>query len=120
MSSEVFGWDLAVDCAECDLDKITNAEHIKAFVRELVEDIDMKSFGECVCVKFGEGKLEGFSVVQLIHTSCITIHFQDYNRSAYFNIFSCKVFQKEVVKKSILKWFSPKFIKMNMLERSVP
>ncbi len=120
MSSEVFGWDLAVDCANCDLTKITDAENIKSFVKELVDDIQMKSFGECVVVKFGDGKLEGYSVVQLIHTSCITIHFQDYNCSAYFNIFSCKNFEKEVVKNCIVKWFQPQFVKMNLLERSVP
>jgi len=120
MTSEVFGWDLAVDCANCDLAKITDAEHIKAFVKELVEDIDMVAFGECIVVKFGEGKLEGFSAVQLIQTSCITIHFADDNCSAYFNVFSCKAFDKETVKNCIVKWFHPQYVKMTMLERSVP
>jgi S-adenosylmethionine/arginine decarboxylase-like enzyme len=117
---EVFGWDLAVDAANCDFKKITDAEHIKAFVKELVEDIDMVAFGSPIVVKFGEAHLAGYSLVQLIQTSCITAHFADANRSAYFNIFSCKAFDKETVKNCIVKWFHPQYVKMTMLERSVP
>ena len=120
MSSEVFGWDLAVDCANCDLAKITDAEHIKHFVKDLVRDIEMVSFGECIVVKFGEGKLEGYSMVQLIQTSCITGHFADANSSAYLNVFSCKEFDEGKVRDCIIKWFQPQYISMSKLSRSVP
>ena len=117
---EVFGWDLAVDAAECNPLKIKDAEHIKSFVKDLVEQIQMVSFGECIVVKFGEGKLEGYSVVQLIQTSCITCHFQDANDSMYLNVFSCKAFNRGIVCDVVKKWFDCKFIKTSMLERFIP
>jgi S-adenosylmethionine/arginine decarboxylase-like enzyme len=120
MTSEVFGWDLAVDCANCDLAKITDADHIKRFVKELVEDIEMVAFGEPIVEKFGEAHLAGYSLVQLIQTSCITAHFADANSSAYFNVFSCKAFDEGKVRDCIIKWFHPQYISMTKLERSVP
>src|SRR5580658_4380286 len=67
-------WGLlsSVDLHGCDAEAIRDADKIKQFVIELCERIDMKRFGECQVVNFGEDeRVAGYSMVQLIETSCI-------------------------------------------------
>jgi S-adenosylmethionine decarboxylase len=53
----------------------------------------MKRFGECQVVNFGEDeKVAGFSMVQLIETSCISAHFANATNTTYLDIFSCKCY----------------------------
>ena len=49
-------WGLACsfDIYDCNPDKIRSADEIKRFVNELCELIEMKRFGECTVVNFGE------------------------------------------------------------------
>ena len=41
-----WGYHLIVDAASCNISKITNAEHVANFARELVKRIDMVAYGE--------------------------------------------------------------------------
>lgn len=52
----------------------------------------MKRFGEPMIQKFGEGELLGYSALQFIETSSITIHFDEVKNRAFIEIFSCKFF----------------------------
>lgn len=71
---------------------------IREYVHQLCELIDMKRFGECQVVHFGEDeKVAGFSMVQLIETSLISGHFANATNSAYLDIFSCKSYDPAVV-----------------------
>lgn len=99
MVGEGKAWGLcaAVDLQDCDPDLIRNADHIKRYVVELCKLIGMKRFGECQVVDFGEGRVAGFSMVQLISTSLISGHFANDTNNAYLDIFSCKGYEPEVV-----------------------
>ena len=91
----VDAWGLAagIDLHGCNPDTIRSAEKIKQFTYELCERIEMKRFGECQVVDFGEDeKVAGFSMVQLIETSCISAHFANQTNTTYLDIFSCKYY----------------------------
>ena len=88
-----WGVAAAVDCYECDSSLIRSKSEIQRFTQELVDHIDMKAFGPCHVVHFGEDeRVAGFSMFQLIETSCISAHFANATNTAYIDIFSCKAF----------------------------
>jgi hypothetical protein len=59
--------------------------------------IGMTRYGACQVVHFGEGRVAGYSMVQLIQTSLISGHFANDTNSAYLDIFSCKGYDPAVV-----------------------
>lgn len=106
MTEEPWGVELAIDIHDCDPEKIRSADEIKRFVRELVELIDMKTFGECQVVHFGEDdKVAGYSMVQLISTSLISGHWSNSTNAAYINIFSCKEYDVDAAAKFATEFF---------------
>ena len=103
---EVWGVASAIDIYECDPDKIRDADLIKRFVAELCDLIEMKRFGETQVVHFGEDeKVAGFSMVQLIETSLISAHFANQSNATYLDVFSCKTYDPEEVRKFAQKYF---------------
>ncbi|HKZ00018.1 MAG TPA: S-adenosylmethionine decarboxylase [Rhabdochlamydiaceae bacterium] len=114
-----WGYHLILDCAGCNKNKITDKKNLIQFINVLVSAIDMKAFGKPVVEHFAEHDLDkaGFSLVQLIETSSITGHFVDKNGDAYLDIFSCKEFDIEMVKKVIDRFFEPQKIKVCYLTR---
>ncbi len=91
-------WGLltSIDLFECDPDLIRDGEAIKRYIIELCELIDMKRFGEPIVVRFGKDpRVQGYSAVQLIETSCISGHFAEDSNSVYIDIFSCKFYDQE-------------------------
>ncbi len=115
-----WGEHLILDIAECNAN-VCSKNAIAAFVKELVEAIDMKVYGEPIIVHFAEHSYEaaGYSLVQLIETSAITGHFSDNNRDAYLDIFSCKNFDDDLAIKVVQKHFAPRKIFAASLERGV-
>ena len=91
-NEHIWGMETTVNLFDCDIGLITNPEKIKQFVIELCDLIDMKRFGEPVIERFGSGELYGYSLMQLIHTSCITAHFAEEDGRIFLNIFSCKFY----------------------------
>ncbi len=102
-----WGYHLCVDAGKCDPDAIRSKEVIRAFVKELVERIDMKAYGPPRIVMFGTGDKKGYTLVQLIETSDITCHFSEDTGAAYLDIFSCKTFSPQVALNVFDKYFHP-------------
>jgi S-adenosylmethionine/arginine decarboxylase-like enzyme len=101
-------WGLACsfDIYDCNPDTIRDAEAIKRFVIELCRLIDMKPFGECVVVDFGEDeRVAGFSMTQLIETSLLSAHFANASNTTYLDVFSCKLYDPVVVEEFALNFF---------------
>jgi S-adenosylmethionine/arginine decarboxylase-like enzyme len=96
-AGKAWGLCTAIDLQECNPDLIRDAEHIRRYVVELCELIGMHRFGECQVVDFGEGRVAGYSMVQLISTSLISGHFANDTNNAYLDIFSCKGYDPTVV-----------------------
>jgi len=101
-------WGLACsfDIYDCNPDTIRDADAIKRFVFELCELIQMKRYGECVVVNFGEDeRVAGFSMTQLIETSLISAHFANASNTVYLDVFSCKPYDPELVEKFATEYF---------------
>ena len=101
-------WGLACsfDIYDCNPQTIRDADAIKRFVVELCDLIEMKRFGECVVVNFGEDeRVAGFSMTQLIETSLISAHFANASNATYLDVFSCKPYDPAVVEDFATRYF---------------
>ena len=112
-----WGYMLSLDMARCCKIAIDNPTVIKAFTNKLVRDIDMVAYGPIRLMKFGTGNKSGYSMFQMIETSNISAHFCDEDGSAYLDIFSCKPYDKEVVKQIAKEYFKPSHITEHYIER---
>ena len=115
-----WGQHLLLDISGCN-ENVCSKDAIADFVRNLVIEIDMRSFGDPIIEHFAVHDYDavGYSLVQLIETSTITGHFSDNNRDAYLDIFSCKRFSKDKVIEVVDKYFAPKTVRAAFLSRGV-
>lgn len=120
MTEDQFGQELILDLYDCDLAKISDGKHIRQYVIKLCDEvIMMKRYKEPLVEHFGHDKpiTSGYSLVQLIETSCVSGHFSEYKRSAYINIFSCKWFDPVAAGEFTKKWFRVKRMKRKLINR---
>ncbi len=98
---------------------VTSGDFLAMFSKKLVQLIDMEAFGPPILEHFAEHVPDaaGFSLVQLIETSAITGHFCDLTGDFYLDIFSCKTFDPLKVKNFLQNEFTPKTIRMTIIER---
>lgn len=101
-----YGRHVMVDAAQCN-DRLLELDDINQFVADLVDRIDMVAFGDIVSARFGGGIETGISAVQLIETSCISLHTNDASRDLYLDVFSCKDFNPEDVVAVVAEYFAP-------------
>ena len=114
-----WGMSTSVDLYDCNPNLIKDAEYIKKYVKELCDLIEMKRFGECQVVHFGEDpKVSGFSMPQLIETSLVSGHFANNTNAAYLDIFSCKWYDVEQVVSFSRKFFEAKYAIHKVSKRS--
>ena len=104
--AKAWGLSTSVDVYHCDPATIRDADKIRQFVRELCERLEMRRFGECQVVNFGdEARVSGYSMTQLIETSLISGHFANASNSAYLDIFSCKYYEPRVMAEFATSFF---------------
>ncbi|MBN1697108.1 MAG: S-adenosylmethionine decarboxylase [Spirochaetales bacterium] len=106
---ETGAWGLlsCIDLHECDSKTIRDPEAVKEYVVQLCSLIEMRRFGECVVVNFGEDeRVAGLSMTQLIETSLISGHFANLTNSAYIDIFSCKFYNPYAAAEFTRSYFS--------------
>jgi S-adenosylmethionine/arginine decarboxylase-like enzyme len=117
-ASTPWGLLTSLDLYGCNPETIRSAEEIKRFVVELCERIDMKRFGECQVVHFGQDeRVAGYSMVQLIETSLISGHFANHSHAAYIDIFSCKPYDPDDVAEFTRKFFEAEFVEAHVARR---
>ena len=103
---DAWGLHSGIDIHGCNPETIRSADEIKRFVVELCDLIEMKRFGECVVVNFGEDeRVAGFSMTQLIETSLISAPFANGTNAVYLDVFSCKYYDPNVVAEFAKKFF---------------
>jgi S-adenosylmethionine/arginine decarboxylase-like enzyme len=112
-----WGYHLIINAGNCNRNAVTNAEIIRKFAKDLVEQIDMVAYGEPQVIHFGEDNKAGYTLVQLIETSNICAHFCDDTGDAYIDVFSCKPYDKNVVLTLIDEYFLPSRMNHEFLER---
>jgi S-adenosylmethionine/arginine decarboxylase-like enzyme len=102
---KAWGMSMAVDLQDCRSETIRDREQIRAYVMTLCDLIGMKRYGDCQIVHFGEGRVAGYSMIQLIETSLISGHFANDTNRAYLDIFSCKGYDPTVVEEFSKSFF---------------
>jgi len=88
-----WGMQASIDLKKCN-PKITKSyNHLKQYLFDLCDIIEMTRFGEPTIITFGEAdNVLGYSMTQFIETSLISGHFADETNSSFIDIFSCKVY----------------------------
>jgi S-adenosylmethionine/arginine decarboxylase-like enzyme len=115
-----WGMLTSIDAYGCRPELIRSKENLRKYIIELCRLIDMKMYGETIIEYFGENeKVEGFSVVQLIETSCISMHCANSTNVVYTDIFSCKSYDPVVATKFTAEFFGAKEWDYNVLLRGV-
>lgn len=112
-----WGMSMSLDCKGCNHTMITSEDRIREYTKQLCELINMNRWGDCMIHHFGKGKMEGYTMVQLIETSNITAHFSNDTNSAYIDIFSCKPYNPNIVKNFTKTFFECSEVDINVVLR---
>ena len=110
MKQKVWGQLLSLNLSQCDLKPLTSPKLLRAFFPALCKKIKMVPYGKPMLQRFGNGYLEGYSALQFIETSSITVHCDEVDGRAFVDIFSCKTFSVEAAKKFCQQYFKAKKI----------
>jgi S-adenosylmethionine/arginine decarboxylase-like enzyme len=107
----VFGTHLILDANKCDEIKIKDLDNINDFIMGLCEIGNMKRKGNLIVEEFEDNEfnrdndLVGYSIVQIISLSNITLHINFISKTIYFDFFTCG----EVLESKIIKLFKYHF-----------
>ena len=93
---QCWGMVASIDLYDCHPQHIKNPEKIRELITGLCAEIKMKRYGEPMIERFAEGELEGYSALQFIETSSVTMHFDEVKNRAFIDVFSCKFFEPPV------------------------
>lgn len=119
-----FGREVMLDLHNCST-AMFNRKGLRRFFKELCNLIDMVREdlhfwdykGDPKGYKEAPPHLKGTSACQFIRTSNIIVHTLDDKRVVYLNIFSCKEFDPNVVKKFCEDYFKGTTVNMTSLNR---
>jgi S-adenosylmethionine/arginine decarboxylase-like enzyme len=92
-----WGMLAAIDLYGCQRRRLEDPNSIRTFVTNVIEAIGMRAYGPLRLERFGDGELEGWSAMQFIETSSITIHADEFSGRCFIDVFSCRAFDAEVV-----------------------
>ncbi len=116
-----WGKHLVVDASGCS-EAINDKDTIVKFTKKLVKDIDMVAYGEPQVEWFADHdpNKAGYTLVQLIETSAIVIHFVPQTWSLHCDVFSCKDFESETVVALLREYFGIKAWNQQEFSREAP
>ena len=91
-------WGLlaAIDLHGCDRSRLADPDSIRRFVPTVVDAIGMRVHGPLALDRFGDGELEGWSAMQFIETSSITLHADEVLGRCFIDVFSCRPFDPDL------------------------
>jgi S-adenosylmethionine/arginine decarboxylase-like enzyme len=82
----------AIDLHGCDRSALADPDVIRRLVPALIDTIGMRAHGPLHLERFGDADLEGWSAMQFIETSSITLHADEVYGRCFIDVFSCKPF----------------------------
>ena len=91
-----WGMMAVIDLHDCDREALVDPATIRRFVPVVIEAIGMRAHGPLMLERFGDDDLEGWSAMQFIETSSLTIHADEFSGRCYVDVFSCKAFDPEL------------------------
>lgn len=86
----------AIDLHGCEHSSLADPDCVRAFVPALIDAIGMCAHGPLVLERFGHGDLEGWSALQFIETSTITVHADEVAGRCFVDVFGCRPFVAEL------------------------
>ena len=95
----------AIDLHGCVCAWLADPDRIRAFVPEVIAAIGMKAHGPLALERFGNGDLEGWSAMQFIETSSITIHADEVSGRCFIDVFSCQPFDADIAAAIAVEYF---------------
>ena len=95
-TSVAWGLLAAIDLHGCEPALLADPDRIRAFVPAVIDAIGMRAHGPLRLERFGDGELEGWSAMQFIETSSITVHADEVSGRCFVDVFSCRSFDPEV------------------------
>jgi hypothetical protein len=75
-----WGMLAAIDLHGCERSRLEEPDTLRRFVPSLIDAIGMRGHGPLALDRFGDGELEGWSAMQFIETSSITVHNDEISR----------------------------------------
>jgi S-adenosylmethionine/arginine decarboxylase-like enzyme len=90
-----WGMLAAIDLHGCERSRLADADSIRRFVPAVIDAIGMRAHGALALDRFGDDELEGWSAMQFIETSSITIHADEVCCRCFVDIFSCRPFDAD-------------------------
>lgn len=112
-----YGKHLMISVKNCN-EKVIQKHELKKFVTELVVKIKMEKLGPIIVEKVDEKNIyDGYSIVQIIKTSTITMHTYHYSRDFYLDVFSCKDYDVNIILVFIEHIFEPDTISKQVIYR---
>lgn len=117
-----WGKHLIIDANDCQSD-ITNKEHIQNFINDLCQLSKMEKKGETIFEYFEDtpfnrqNDLIGYSIVQIISLSNITIHINFLSKTLYMDFFTCGALKTDLIHSLFLNYFHPRTIKKLIIQR---
>lgn len=117
MSNKPWGQLLSLNLYDCDFKLLVSPKSLRKFCFKLCKKIKMIPYGPPIIKKFGKGKLNGYSLMQFIETSTITIHLDEFGLRAFIDIFSCKIFDINIAQKFSQEFFKAKRVKYKNIYR---
>src|SRR3990167_438266 len=103
-----WGKSASIDLFECEFAKVSDPEIIKSFFPEIIKVIGMIAHGPVYIDRFGQGKLEGWSAMQFIETSSITVHADEVDKRCFVDVFSCEDFDEKLAESFSKTYFGAK------------
>lgn len=97
MTGHPFGLHLVLDLAGCDPGIISDGDALKRFAAGLCEQIGMTPYGPPWAERFAlhDPVAAGWTVVQPITTSLISLHVSEARGSVCLDVFSCRTFDTD-------------------------
>lgn len=118
----VFGKHLIIDANNCR-GNITKIDYINNFIEDLCEIGKMERKGDLIVEVFEDNEfnrnndLVGYSIVQIISLSNITLHINFISRTIYFDFFTCGRLSEDLIGSLFTNYFNPETIKKIKLDR---
>ena len=103
--SAPWGMLAAIDLHEGDRARLADPDSIRRFVPAVIDAIGMRAHGPLMIDRFGDDELEGWSALQFIETSSITVHADEVFGRRFVDVFSCRPFDADVAAAIVAEHF---------------
>ncbi|MEP7166788.1 MAG: S-adenosylmethionine decarboxylase [Candidatus Woesebacteria bacterium] len=114
-----WGKSIAIDLYDCPPEMVNDPKLLKSFIKDLLVQIKMKPHGPTYIDRFGDPELhlEGYSAMQFIETSTVTVHLDEVDNRAFIDIFSCQDFDTDSTSQFCKNYFRANEMKIVPLQR---